>query len=259
MPTYAVLGATGGMGSAILRCLLGAKNLPELTLHVMVRSKSKFLDMFPNIERNTGIQIFEGPILDTSILTKCLNGASVIFVCVATNAPGHKVEIARSTARQVILSLGQLPNKLHQPHLAPVVVINRSMGLATETRLPSAAAAGFFRFLAPSVLGDVAEACSLYQNAAKDSLLQYIIIDPPALQNPTGTEYTGYELFLKGPGSMSISYADAGAAFVEASQRQEEFLGKAVGIRATGKVPASYAGFLSFIARGLWVRLTPFL
>ena len=265
MPTYVVLGATGGMGSAIVRSLLkfNDTNL-QLTLHVMVRSKPKLHDKFPTIEQNKNsnfaVRIFEGAISDTEALRKCLDGASTIYVCVGTNTPAHHIDIARSTARAVIDCLRYLKEANRQPEFTlPIVVINRSMGVATDTRLPSAAASAFFRFLAPSVLGDVSEAAVLYQEAAKKSLLRYIIVDAPGLQDPTGSECTGHELFLEGPGTMSVNYADAGAAFVEASQRQGEFVGKAVGIRATGEVRASRAGFLPFIVRGLWVRLTPFL
>ena len=109
------------------------------------------------------------------------------------------------------------------------------------------------------VLGDVSEAAVLYQEAAKTSLLREIIVDAPGLRDPTGSECTGHELFLEGAVTMSINYADAGAAFVEASQRPVEVLGKAVGIRATGDLRESRSGFLQLIARGLWVRLTPFL
>ena len=55
MPTYTLLGATGSTGSAILRCLL-SQPPRDLTLKVLVRTKSKLLTLFPGLEQNICVQ-----------------------------------------------------------------------------------------------------------------------------------------------------------------------------------------------------------
>lgn len=47
MPIYAILGATGGTGSAIPGCLLYSQ-IPELRINILARSKSKLFQAFRN-------------------------------------------------------------------------------------------------------------------------------------------------------------------------------------------------------------------
>jgi uncharacterized protein YbjT (DUF2867 family) len=86
MPVYALLGATGSTGSAILRCLI--VQLPrEHNLNVLVRDKSKLLKWFPDIESTTAfeINIVEGRPSDGTALQECLRDVDVIMACIAAN------------------------------------------------------------------------------------------------------------------------------------------------------------------------------
>ena len=81
MPVHAILGATGGVGSAILRYLLSSQ-IPDLRINILVRSKSKLLQAFPQLELTSSatITIFEAPISNEDTLKTCIKGASTIYV-----------------------------------------------------------------------------------------------------------------------------------------------------------------------------------
>ena len=116
MSIHAILGATGGTGSAILRYLLSSQ-IPGLHINILVRSKSKLLNVFPQLESASSatITIFEAPISNESAVQACLKGASTIYACVATN---HAV------------AMSTLP--LQRQHVLPQLSVN-----SVKTRDPS--------------------------------------------------------------------------------------------------------------------------
>ena len=86
MPVYALLGATGSTGSAILRSLIS--HPPEnLELNIFVRSKSKLLTVFPDLERTNPFKttIIVSTPDDTTATRACLQNADVVFACIGSN------------------------------------------------------------------------------------------------------------------------------------------------------------------------------
>ncbi|ORY10136.1 hypothetical protein BCR34DRAFT_655451 [Clohesyomyces aquaticus] len=238
MAVHALLGATGNLGSAILRCLLSSHGqIPDLRINILVRSKSKLLQAFPQLESTSSatITIFEGSISDEDTLKACINGASTIYVCVATNYASRNVDIAVTTAARLVAALGQLRNDRESEYSTPVVLFNRSMALNSDVQLP---VPGFIKrftvFAIWHIYEDLLKAGAVYAGAEKDGLLTCITADGPGLMGPNRTEATGYKLMERGKASAALNYADFGIAMVELGHRREEFGGKVVGISATG-------------------------
>jgi hypothetical protein len=262
MTVYALLGATGNLGSAILRCLLSSHwQLPNLHINILVRSKNKLLQAFPELESASSatITIFEGSISDENTLKACINGASTIYVCVSTNYASRKVDIAVTTAAHLVAALGQLRKDRESEYNTPVLLFNRSLALNSDVQLP---VPGFIKrftvFAIWYIYEDLLKAGAVYAGAEKDGLLTYITADGPALMGPNRTEATGYKLMERGKSSATLNYADFGIAIVELGQRREEFGGKVVGISATGAVRTDILGNIWIIILGLKSRLIPF-
>lgn len=89
-------------------------------------------------------------------------------------------------------------------------------------------------------------------------MLSYIFVDPPGLHQPDGTERTGFELVQEGGISSNLSYADLGAAMVEAARRGDQFRNRAVAVSATGKVRVQYLTLVRYLLTGLGARLSSF-
>jgi NAD(P)H-binding len=259
MPTHAILGATGFTGSAILRCLLSSQ-IPDLRINILVRSKSKLLQAFPQLELTSSatITIFEGPISNEDTLKVCLKGASTIYACVATNHASRKVDIAVTTAARLVAALGQLRKDEGSEYKIPVVLFNRSLAVNSDVQMPMPGfVKRFMVFAVWAIYEDLLKAGALYAGAEKDGLLTCITADPPGLMD-NGTEATGYKLIQRGKGTNSMNYADFGTAVVELGQRREEFGGKVVGVSATGAVRFVFFANLWIILLGLKSRLIPF-
>lgn len=260
MPIHAVLGATGGTGSAILRCLLSSQ-IPDLRINILVRSKSKLLQAFPQLELTSSatITIFEAPISNEDTLKTCIEGASTIYTCVATNHASREVDIALTTAARLVAALGQLRKDQGSEYKTPVVLFNRSLALNSDVQMPIPGfVKRFMVFAVWAIYEDLLKAGALYARAEKDGLLSCITADPPGLMDPKGTEATGYKLMERGKATASMNYADFGIAMVELGQRREEFGGKIVGVSATGAVRIVIFANLWIIFLGLKSRLIPF-
>jgi len=260
MPIHAVLGGTGGTGSAILRCLLSSQ-IPDLHINVLVRSKSKLLKAIPQLESTspTLVTIFEAPISNTDAFQACLNGASTIYVCIATNMASRTNEIACTTAAPLLAALNHFRKEQGSEYQPPVVLFNRSMALNPDVQfMPSALVKRFTVWVMYGIFDDLLKARAMYAEAEMDGLLTCITVDPPAIMEPNGTEATGYELVVRGKAAPMLYYADFGRAMVEIGQRREEFAGKSVGVSATGKVRPEVLVNLLRLLQGLRMRLTPF-
>jgi len=256
MTTYALLGATGSTGSAILRRLL-SQTPANLTLNIFVRSRPKLINAFPELEGKTSftaVNVFEGTPDDSAVLQACLQHADVIMACIASNYSSPSITLCQDTAAAIISFLGDRQKTQGTEYRSPTVLQIRSASLnptlcADMPWMAKTMAEYCFHY----VYEDLREACKLYESAP--GLLEYIYVDPPSIHDPDGTTPTGFELTLDGPQSEALSYADLGAAFVELAERKGEFVGKAVGVSATGKVNLTVGKLLPFMATGLKSRL----
>ncbi|KAK5720266.1 hypothetical protein LTR15_007539 [Elasticomyces elasticus] len=260
MSIHAVLGGTGGTGSAVLRCLLSSQ-IPDLTVNVLVRTKSKLLKAIPKLESTSSaiVNIFEAPITNEDALQACVSGASTIYLCIGTNNATRNNDIAVTTATRLLAAL-EYSRKVQGPeYKVPVILFNRSMGLNSDIKfLPADFVKRFTQWAMWCLFEDLLKAAELYAKAEGHGLLTFITADPPAMMAANGTEATGYKLIQRGKAAPTLNYADFGRAMVELGQRREEFGGKIVGVSATGAVRMEVLVNLQRLLLGLKTRLIPF-
>lgn len=259
MPTHALLGATGAAGSAVLRCYLDSPP-KDLTLNIFIRSKSKLLKAFPDLESNSSINIniTEAPLTDTKALQICLRGSDIIHMCIATNdaKPGNSV--SQDGAKAITDALKGLRTEQQHGYIKPTVIIIRAAPLNPdlESHMPRLVKQWLW-FVLYHIYSDLEKASKIYQNAAP-GLLEYAFVDAPALFDADGLERTGHRLILDGDtgeASAGVNYADLGAAFMEIADRKDECAGKSVGVSATGAVREEWGTLLWYQLEGLKGRV----
>lgn len=261
MPTtYALLGATGSTGKAIIRSLL--KQSPEgLTLKIFVRSASKLHNTFPDLENSKAFkaEIIEGTPDNSLALQKCLQDADVIFACIATNEAKAGISLAYDTANSIITALKH--NKENNPaYKTPTVLQLRSASL-NETLKPSEpfVARNMAAFCFYHIYADLARACKLFISSAEESpgLLKWIWVDPPSIHDADGTTPTGHRLLVGGDTKQepSLMYADLGEAMCEIAEKRKELEGQEVGVSATGKVNETWGVLMGYMVGGLKSRV----
>lgn len=263
MPVHALLGATGGTGTAILRFLRKAQ--PDLQLNVLVRNRKKLLDAFPDLETSAAfghlqVRIIEAGLDNQESVKEALAYAEVIYSCIASNESTHGMSIAADTAKVIIRALDALKEEERSSYSPPTILMLRSANLSE----PFSGKDPLDQSWNPVIMAlrylyaDLAVASKLYEGiVARDPrLLRFVFVDPVAIHDPSGTECTGYELLVETkPKSMSISYADLGEAFTEIARRRKEFEGGFVMIAGTGKVNEEWPSLLGHIAQGAIERV----
>lgn len=277
MPTYALLGATGSTGSAIIRALLTSP-ASDLRLNVLVRSKKKLLTIFPDLESTSQftVHIFEGSTTPSAsksskndALSQCLKDADVIFGCVGNNVPSVDTSLITDTVDSIIAALQTHRQAKGAGYKPPTVIQLRSSSLNPASPLPWIATKMswfFFRY----IYLDLERACDRLVAASKaarppndDSgqgkLLEAIFIDPPAIHDANGMTPTGYELFTAASTGLkqepAVSYADLGAAFAEVARKREEFKGEGVIVSATGEVNLTWGPLMGYMLQGAKSRI----
>jgi len=105
MTTYAILGATGSCGSALIDNLLRVENA---RIHAYCRDQTKLARRFPGILTDKLVQVFEGSIDDVSLLTACLRDCHAVFLAVSINVNIPGCSMAQTTAATVLAALGRL-------------------------------------------------------------------------------------------------------------------------------------------------------
>jgi hypothetical protein len=259
MPTYALLGATGSTGSAILRCLL-SQPPKHLTLNIFVRSRSKLRKAFPDLESTTAFKtnIIEGIPSDTTATQECLKDVDVVMACIGSNYSTQGISLIYDTATAIIEAL-EVHRKTRGSAYKPPTIIQ--LRTASLNPIYKAALPWFARNVASFcfyyIYEDLDRACKLLASSVADSpgLLDYIFIDPPSIHDADGTTPTGYKLVLDEKQDPALSYADLGAAFCEVAERRDEFVGKAVAVTATGTVNQTWGTLVGYMATGVKGRI----
>ncbi|KAK5713823.1 hypothetical protein LTR17_017449 [Elasticomyces elasticus] len=227
MPVYALLGATGSTGSAILRCLF-AQPPPQLTLNIFVRNKSKLLKAFPDLESTTTfkVNIIEGTLSHETAMQECLRDVDVTMACIATNYSTRGMSICYDTAAAIDALRVLQKTRGYKP---PTIIQLRS---ASVNRILSAAMPWLARNMASfcfhHVDEDLRRASTMFTSAAAEppGLLHYIFVDPPAIHDPDGT-----------------------------TERRDEFRDREVGPTATGEVNLTVGILFGYLIAGLKSRI----
>jgi putative NADH-flavin reductase len=261
MPSYALLGATGATGSSVLRHLLYSSSSSDLTVNVLVRSKSKLLAAFPGLDRRSAraptptIRIFEGDSTNPDVLCAVLQDASLVFMCVAQNGSPMGTTLVQNTAAALI----EARRRQAQPRGELTVIQLRSASLnpVLAVQVPRFVHR-IVCFCLAAGYEDLRRACVLYEAAATEALLQYVLVDPPTLHDAMGTQTTGYRLIdttdmedkERQKQAICLSYADLGVAMCEIASRANKLRGQAVGVTATGPVRQTWTVLAGFLLQG---------
>ncbi|KAK5126068.1 hypothetical protein LTR85_011423 [Meristemomyces frigidus] len=259
MPTYALLGATGATGSAVLRFLL-EQPPKDLTLKILVRNKAKLDKAFPGLENSDAfpVSVIEGTPSDAGALQRSLKGASVVFMCIATNESKRGTSVAYDTTAAITNALQILRKDQGASYTKPTILQLRTASLNdTFVAHYSWLQYNAVWFCLYYCYADLDRAAKLLQATAAETpeLLDYIFVDPPALHDADGTTRTGHELVTDREGTSSVNYADLGAAFCEIAEKRDRFKGRGVGVSATGKVNETWGVLLGYLSGGAKARI----
>lgn len=259
MSIYALLGATGSTGSAILRCLL-SQPPKHLTLNVFVRSRTKLEKAFPDLTSTTVItvNIIEGTTDDAPAMRECLKGVEVVMACIGSNSSTPKMSLIYDTTVAIVDALDAHRKNQGSAYKPPVVIQLRSASLnpvfkAAHPWVTRTVASFCFYH----VYDDLDRACKLLASSAAEPsrLLDYIFVDPPSIHDADGMVPTGHKLIVEGKQEQALSYADLGVAFYELAERRNEFAGKAVGVTATGAVNQTWGVLVGYMLTGAKSRI----
>jgi nucleoside-diphosphate-sugar epimerase len=124
--TYAVLGATGNCGTALLTNLLAH---PGASIHAFCRNRTKLELLQPSLSSHPRAKIFTGSISDIPLLTSCLRSCHAVFLCISTNDNIPGCRMATDTAASVISALTVLRDEEKGSFKAPKLVLLSSASL----------------------------------------------------------------------------------------------------------------------------------
>jgi hypothetical protein len=210
MSIFAILGATGLTGQNIVKHLL---QNPENELNLYVRSQSKLIKLFPNIQENKQVHIFEGSMNDIELVSSCLDSTKAVFSVLASNDNTPGMTIARDAAATVIAALSRLKEKNKEVKLPRVVVLSS----ATLNPLLYAHEPIIVHYIIYyafwHVYQDVIGAISLYQKTIESGELEIDVrfVEPGGLTEGKGSGRVG---LTRDQMSDVVSYGDLGRAMV---------------------------------------------
>lgn len=252
MPTYAILGATGATGSSILRLLLEAPNSQD-SIRVYVRSRSKLLDLFPSLPSRPDVQIYEGSIDDSVLMSECLTHTDAVFSCIAENENVPGLRIAQDVSAAIVRTLRASAAKdplLRIPHI--IVLSAAPVNPVFAKRMPAPV-----RWLVKSSFSHVYADLDLAQQQFRleNDWLPVTFVQPPGLtQGPVQGHQLVYDPVAP---TTFLGYTDLAAAMLEVAERGPDAERDWVGVRSLGPQKPSLRVLLPLQLRGLLAHYFP--
>ncbi|KAF2024551.1 StcQ-like protein [Setomelanomma holmii] len=122
MTSFAVLGATGNCGTAILELLL---QTTDATIKAYCRNKDKLFRLVPAAVNNPRVEVFAGSILDAELLGKTMYGCKAVFLTATTNDNVPDCHISQDLVHTVIKALSnwKSEDKAH-PRIPKLVLLS---------------------------------------------------------------------------------------------------------------------------------------
>ena len=209
--------------------------------------------MHPFVKTAKNIQSFVGDLSNAGLLKDCLRNVDVIFSAVAQNNNEPGCSIAQRTAHSIVSALEALRKEEGSTFKCPVLVF-----------LTSASLNPTFSEATPQPLHWVLErgAFYVYEDLKKSvaylkqqSWIPLITAEPPALVKDISR---GYELSLEEV-APAVSYDDLARGMVQMAEEDggHKWVGKGVGIKATGKVKMDYLPLIWYLVVGLISYYSP--
>ncbi|KAI4207175.1 MAG: hypothetical protein LQ346_000753 [Caloplaca aetnensis] len=250
MPTYAILGATGKTGGALLDLLIEA---PNTRINAYVRSKAKLLKQRPGLEKTENVNIFEGSLLDIPLIASTLSPSVDAAFCVLgvnENIPG--IRIAQDTAGSVIAALCYLHHKevdYHPPKL--IFLSSATLNAVMAGEFPAVARAVISRAMSHvyADLGFAEESLRLHQ-----SWVDVTFVQPGGLSQDV---QKGHKLSVDKASDL-VGYPDLAAGMIEIAESQTyKWVG--VSVNATAKDVKFEPNLPPQVLRGLVWHFAPWL
>lgn len=204
----ALLGATGQTGREVLEILL---KQDAATINIYVRSKSKLLGMFPSLETDPKINVFEGNVLDQALFIDLLTNVDTIIFTLGQNDNRPGSQIIEDGARAVISALEEMNARGQKRQEPPRLVFlssvswNERKNPPGNTPLMTRIIRQAFYWPYKDLLAGQRILCS------RPDLVNVTLMQPGALIEENAT---GYDLSIDTVG-VGISYPDLAAAMVE--------------------------------------------
>ncbi|KAG6007657.1 hypothetical protein E4U21_005738 [Claviceps maximensis] len=268
MASYAVIGATGNCGTALIQLLL---QRPDASIHAFCRNKPKLIRLLPEIEHSNHVTIYQGSVQDTNLLTSCLRGRNAIFMVLSSNVnePGFRAgQDATAAVIEVLRKLFQPKDALPAaaaPAAAPAVAAPPRIILLSSATLDDALSQTtpyllrqVLHLSASQIYNDLVETEKLLR--VEQGWLKTVFVKPGAL---SVDEQRGCALSLV-HSDNPVSYLDLASAMIQvADDTTGQYDMKNVGVINTNGAARFPRGTPLYIATGLlrhfWPSLHPYL
>ena len=227
MPTYAVLGATGATGQALLQILLQS---PKSTVNAYVRSKARLLKLSPQYTGNDNLQIFEGALTDVAIIAGCISNVTAVLCVLGANENAPGLHVAQDAAHSIVAACCHLKTQ------NPAVNLPKILFLTSATINPHLcrdlpAPAHWLLKTSFSYIYEDLEYAEAYLELHK-SWLNVTFIQPGGLVQDT---QRGHAISLDRQQTF-LSYLDLAAGMIEAANAGEDlYKWKGVSVIPTSK------------------------
>ncbi|KAH8698800.1 putative NAD-dependent epimerase/dehydratase [Talaromyces proteolyticus] len=252
MATYAIIGATGNCGTALLDNL--SRN-PTVNIRAYCRNKNKLVNTIPHLLEKERVEIFEGSIHDVDLISQCIKDAKAIFHVVSTNTNIPNCNVGLDTAGSIIEALKKLKAQRSPGFKPPKIVLLSS---ATIDDHLSRNLPWIFRSIlltsAYYVYDDLKRTEKFLR--AQEDIATTIFIKPGGL---SVDKQRGHKLDLDHEETF-VSYLDLAAAMIEAADNVDDrYDMKNVGVVNTNGGARFPSGTPLCILTGLLRYYFPFL
>ena len=226
MPAYAILGATGKTGNALFNLLLKDSTTK---VNCYLRSKSKLLSQFPNIDSNPSMKIFEGALNNIPLLASCISDVDAIFCVLGENENTPGIRIAQDGAQSIVAALCHL-GLTNGADMVPKVITLSSATINPKMAGDLPIPHGLLMTALSNAYADLARAEEYLR--LHESWLRVTYAQPGGLVED---EQRGHALSLDRKGAEPfVSYWDLAAGMIEIAE-SGEYNGVGVSIVATSK------------------------
>lgn len=209
--------------------------------------------LHPYVKAADNIQNFVGDLSSADLFKDCLRNVDVIFSAVAQNYNEPGCSIARRTAHSIVFALEALRKEGGSSFKCPILVFLSSASLnPTFSEATPWLAHWVLERGCYYVYGDLRESIKYLK---EHSWIPLITAEPPGLTNDISR---GYEL---SPDEFSplISYDDLARGMVQMAEEEggHKWVGKGVGLKATGKVKIHVLHLIWYLIVGLITYYSP--